>query len=80
MEACLSCGGRAALPDGKRCQSSCALEVALEAAAPDVRMAAIAQEKRYLGTSFIIRSLLQAGLVLFFVPVFPVGSMSVLRL
>lgn len=44
MEVYLSCGGRAVLPDRERCQSSCALEVALEAAAPDVRMAAIAQK------------------------------------
>lgn len=62
--------GRAGLPDRKRCQSSWALEVALEAAAPGVRVAAIAQ-KRFFGTSFIIRSLLWAWPVLFSCARFP---------
>lgn len=61
---------RAVLPDRNRCQSSCALKVALQAAAPDVRMAAIAQ-KRYCRTSFIIRSPLQAWPALFFWACFP---------
>lgn len=61
---------RAGLPDRKRCQSGWALEVALAAAAPDVRVDAIAQ-KRYFGTSFIIRSLLWAWPVLFSCACFP---------
>lgn len=73
MEVCIHRveGWRAVLLDRNRCHSSCA-----PAAAPDVGMAAMAQN-RYFGTSFIIRSLFQAGPVLFFAPVFHVCSLPV---